>query len=390
MISKIKKIILLLALTTNFSFAQDNFYKYLEMGEYKVGFTDTLIFNNDVNYYGFDYSGGAPLFIQIWYPLRNVENTEYLNFKQLRMRRLPKIMEDPYAHLMNQIRGSFIDFNIKYCLNKCDTINYGMYTYENVLDTLMLTKTMSISHNLKEKLNFPLILYHHGAQSFSDDNYLLAEYFASKGFIVVSSNFHLPYEDHPYGSYLKEEDLKSNPKKVIEFAKSITSNKELIFIGHSMGAQTGFSFLYEKGYANAFVSLETTIEDFSKREMKEEWPEIEKNRLRFELPILMFATIDENKPYEFTYFNRLLNSKIIQVVSKKKMNHDGYLSTFYQRYLFRNKFSQPDIDELELQFKAYILHLKMIEYFIKNYNELDETSMKQFEDNFYIKISTNK
>ena len=110
--------------------------------------------------------------------------------------------------------------------------------------------------------NFPVIVYHHGNQGPSDENYLMAEYFASRGYIFVSANFELPFANHSFG--YREGNIKkpntSTPKKLIEFAKSISSSEQLFYVGHSYGAQVGFCILHEEGLADAFVSMETTME----------------------------------------------------------------------------------------------------------------------------------
>ena len=43
-------------------------------------------------------------------------------------------------------------------------------------------------------------------------------------------------------------------------AESLTRSNKLFYIGHSWGAQAGWYTLHEKNLADAFVSLETTIE----------------------------------------------------------------------------------------------------------------------------------
>src|SRR5690606_5623430 len=127
--------------------------------------------------------------------------------------------------------------------------------------------------------DFPVIVYHHGSQSNSFENVAMAEYFASRGFVFVSSNFHLPFENKsfglkPFDRYIAGEEEQSL-QTVVEFAQSLSTSSAVFFIGHSMGAQMGLRTFDENPTIKGMVSLETTLEfkeDYE--QIKEMWPEV--------------------------------------------------------------------------------------------------------------------
>jgi hypothetical protein len=103
-----------------------------------------------------------------------------------------------------------------------------------VLDLIKLTQTRSTRLKLEPDLNYPVIVYHHGSQGMTDENSIMAEYFASRGYIFVSANFHLPYPNTIYGllPYDLEKDNKHNQssaRNVIHFAKSISTNNQVFY-----------------------------------------------------------------------------------------------------------------------------------------------------------------
>jgi hypothetical protein len=64
---------------------------------------------------------------------------------------------------------------------------------------------------------------------------------------------------------------------VARFANSLSSSRELFFIGHSFGAQMGFRTFDEDSTIKGMVSLETSIEFKSEDSViKEMWPEVYK------------------------------------------------------------------------------------------------------------------
>ncbi|MCB0841616.1 MAG: hypothetical protein KDD99_33345, partial [Bacteroidetes bacterium] len=49
--------------------AQSSFYDNIQLGDYTVGFYDSIIFCTDEKYAQYEYEGDTPLFLQIWQPI---------------------------------------------------------------------------------------------------------------------------------------------------------------------------------------------------------------------------------------------------------------------------------------------------------------------------------
>src|SRR5690606_34502193 len=145
-----------------------------------------------------------------------------------------------------------------------EPIDYGNLSHAEILKKIKDTPTQTVRSKLTKK-TFPVIVYHHGSQGLSDENSIMAEYFASHGYIFISCNFHLPYPDMPFGLLpydleTKSKHNQSSAKTILKFARNLAQDKGVYFIGHSWGAQEGWCFLNEENYADAFISMETTIE----------------------------------------------------------------------------------------------------------------------------------
>ena len=378
---------IILSLTSFISFAQDSFYDIIKLGKYNVGFCDSLIYCENQFYDQYEYAGGMPLFLVIWHPIEEKTDLQPLAFREFRNRSISSTLASVYKPLCLKMDSSFVWYNIVEDFVDFDSINYGQFTYFNVLDTLKNYKTKSYFNRIKKKSNYPVIIYHHGDQGLSDENFILAEYFASRGYIVVSSNYHLPYENYSYGSSGgSENDWTELPKRVTQFARTLTTSNEIYFIGHSMGAQKGFKYLYQTGWANAFVSLETTLELWDSTKIKSSWPELSKliklHEKDYSIPILMIANTRKDKPFEF--FTGITNTNTIHASAKEEFGHESYTAIYFLRYLYQNRFAQPDVKELKAQLDLYNEHLRLIECFITSVREKTEFDKDKFKEKFFI------
>lgn len=280
-------------------------------------------------------------------------------------------------------------YNIIEDLVNYDSIDYGMHSYFDVLDTLLAYRTKSYFQKIV-KSDYPVIVYHHGGQGLSDENFVMAEYFASRGYIVVSSNFHLPFKHKIYGYEGYVFNDTELPKSVIQFAKTLTTNDQLYFIGHSSGAQVGFKFLHESNWADGFISLETTLEGRDVAYLKSEdgWPKlsniIDEHKLDYAIPILMIANTREQK--SFPLFDELPNTQMIHVSQKELFEHESYVSENLMRYLYRDKFIQSDTVKLKTQLSVYSKQLKLYEAFLTGVENGKQMNTKEFEEDFFISI----
>jgi hypothetical protein len=257
---------IILSSATSFrSVAQTDLYKKVKLGPFQTAFTDTLVYDKTQTYRAYGYDGPKPYFVKIWYPVKkSLAKKNFLSVKDI----FTNKAGDELTTVDEQLQKQQKEIILRNYINKVDAdplaeIPNDCACYK-VLDSMMALKTKTVSIPLTQKLNYPVIVYHHGSQSNSVENFMMAEYFASNGFIFVSANFHLPYENtlfglKPFNTMVKNED-ENSLTSVLSFAQSITADTNVFFIGHSWGAQMGLRTLDGNTVIKGLVSLETTLE----------------------------------------------------------------------------------------------------------------------------------
>jgi pimeloyl-ACP methyl ester carboxylesterase len=372
--------------------AQDSYYDYIDLGEFNIGYCDSIIYDNEIQYIQYHYEGMAPIFVQIWFPDDNGTNQDYMKLGDFRFKAVPKELSQVYQELTSHMDESFVREGIIYNILTDEPIDYGNLNPEEIFNRLKKTQTKSRRSKIALKPDYPVIVYHHGSQGMSDENSVMAEYFASKGYIFISANFHLPYPNTPFGllPYDLEKVNKHNQsaaRTLISFAKSISANKNVFYIGHSWGAQEGWCFLHQPGLVTGFVSMETTIEfKTDQEEIKDKWPyvfdalKIKKNV--FSIPILLFAAKEDNTNFDF--FRGLSSEEMVYASLKEPFAHNGYTSFYMMRYFLRNESSQPDSAILLSQIKGYIAHVDLIFAFLEHIRTKNKLDSAKFQELFYI------
>ncbi len=352
--------------------AQNALYDVIKPGHFPVGFKDTIVFDSHFQYEAFDYKGPKPHFIKIWFPVTATPAfPQWVTVKDFFETNTSGKLATIQAELEKNFREMLIRDFIKENPATGELNDYGNTSHDAMLGLLGAIKTNSFFYKDFTKAAFPVIVYHHGSQSFSFENFAMAEYFASRGFIVVASGFHLPYEETVYGlkplNRLIKNEEEHSLKTIVKFAASLTRSKSVFFIGHSWGAQMGLRSLDNDTTIKAFVSLETTIEFKTDHEkIKEFWPEVYQKlvteKAAYPFPILFCAATGEEKP--FAFFENVNVPEKIFVSTKKEFEHNAYLSVFYLRLLLANKVNQPDKEIMQNRLALFIKHLALIETFI--------------------------
>lgn len=360
----------------------------LPLGKFAIGFDQAILFDQSTPYEQYGYQGDAPIFVQIWHPLKKKANAAPLRYGQLRKREVPLGLQAVYAKLYAQMDSSLVMYGLSEPFSGVGPIDFGKYAPAQVLDTVKQFVTNSIAMALPKSAKHPVILYHHGLQGLSDENFVMAEYFASRGYIFISANFHLPYQGQFFGML---ESLSNAPgflKTTIEYARALNGNGQVYFVGHSWGAQMGWCHLWERGLSDAFVSMETTIE-FKKdsNEIKDKWPmvydAVKRRQRDYPLPILMFANTQEDRPFDF--FSGRCRKRGLCASARQEIAHESYTSTYFLRYFYRHRFpQQQDLPELASQWKLYLEHLKFIEAFLNAVRQDQVFNGKSFETNFFV------
>lgn len=365
--------------------AQESYYDYLELGEYAVGYTDTVIYDDSIQYEFMDYKGPAPLFVQVWFPFKGKAGKDKMTFGDFRSMEVPKELKQVNHQLELRKDSASIWYHIEKDHVKYKDIKYKS-SHQDILKQMKSLASISERKEMDSKRELPVIVYHHGAQGHSDENYIMAEYFASHGFIFISANYHWPVGGKYYGYPIKWGGYNhTSPRSVMKFARSITDSDKLFFIGHSMGGQTGYSFLRTKEDVTAFVCMETTAEGRSEADQLRIWKRmyntINKDSIEYTLPILHMASLGRTKPFKFWPFTKLHNADIIFTQPKIDFGHESYTSSYLMRYFFKSEFKVPDSRALRKQLDWYVLHLKLIHQYLDAHvkgTEFEYDSNKNF------------
>ncbi len=360
--------------------AQETIYDYIKTDRFSVGFYDTLWFDANLSYEAYDYQGKKPYFVQIWHPMEkrntspsnNPNNSEnWLSLHRLldltRYPNLEQVAQQIETHTREIVIRDFIAENF----STGQANDFGDYSYDTVFNLLGQLKTRSVYAPLQAGTDFPVIVYHHGSQSNSFENFALAEYFASRGFIFVASNFHLPFENSiwglkPFDKLIKNEEEESL-KSLVQFAQQLSNSPYIFFMGHSWGAQMGFRTFDNDTTIKALISLETTLE-FKKdiNQILELWPEVFQKIITekacYPFPVMLCAATGQNG--SFNGMESLNAPQVIFASTKEEFEHNAYTSLFYLRYFLTDDIGQTDKELLKDRLSIYVKHLECLHDFL--------------------------
>lgn len=347
-----------------------------------IGFADTVLFNESQRYAAFGYEGHAPLFVQIWFPLAEEPKAPPLSLAQLRQRSLSGPVRRVYDELLLRADSAFIEYDVRYTFGEEAPIDYAPFTETQVKDSLFALPTHAHRAAQPERMDRSVIVYHHGSQGFSDENVRMAEHFAANGFIFLSCNFHWPLEGKSYGYPLVWEPDTSSIRTMLRFASQLAHGNKVFYIGHSWGAQEGWCTLYEPGLADAFISLETTIEQKTDTaEVRDKWPYVLDaiTTQSYPMPILMVANTEGEPPYPMF---KGVRGDLRYLDPKKPFGHESYTSAYLMRLRGEERFKVPDAATLREQETIYRAVLQEMLAFLQEQAEMKVRRTEYDEDPF--------
>jgi len=346
-----------------------------------IGFADTLLFNDSLHYTAFGYAGPAPLFVQAWFPLGGTIaapegrlQANPLRFRELRMPTLPSALQPVHQQLLLRMDSAFIAYCLRHPFNGDGPIDHSPFTEAQVKDSLHALGTHAFRAALPLRAAHPVILYHHGAQGLSDENVWMAEHFAEHGFIFLSANFHWPLEGSMYGTPIAWEPDLQSIRTMLRFARRLANDAKVFYIGHSWGAQEGWCMLHEPGLADAFVSLETTLEwKTDSAEVRDKWPHVLEaiTTRRYPMPILMVADTDTLPP--FPLFTGV-HGDIRYLDPAEPFGHESFTSAYLMRLAGEGRFTLPDRAVMQEQSDRYVALLAELLAFLQEQAGLPVTS----------------
>lgn len=351
--------------------AQMSYYALLTTGKHDAGYSDTVLYDQKFTYEAYGYKGAKPYFVQVWHPVEKNSRASYLHTNDLRMSNLPFPLSEVYTHL-NAETDTTILRNCVLIEGEHEPAAPVSIDCNDLLERYYNAQTRSVRAAMPVAGHNPLIVYHHGSQGSAAENLAMAEYFASRGYIFVSANFHLPYPGQlfglkPYNLLINGEEEESL-RAILGFACSLSSGP-LFFAGHSWGAQMGWRTLKQDHQISGFVSMETSLEfQDDPVKIREYWPElyqcIVETQPVYPFPIMLMAAT--GKAEVFRFFEKVESPSLLFVSTRESFEHNAYTSEFYFRYLLRESVLPPDDARLHERFILYVKHLEAMDQFFKN------------------------
>jgi predicted alpha/beta-hydrolase family hydrolase len=128
------------------------------------------------------------------------------------------------------------------------------------IDALFASTAVAVRDAPRLAGSFPIVVYAQGAGSSTDDNALLCEYLASRGYLVIGSAFPAEANDR-FSTNASDESRQRDIKRLLlELTRHTgTDPGRVALIGHSAGAQAGFLMATDPSAPiDALLSLDTT------------------------------------------------------------------------------------------------------------------------------------
>lgn len=362
-------------------FGQNSTMEITRTIPYAVGFKDTILIHPTERFPYGQYEGGKPFLLQVWYPLAERPNSATIFFSDY----LDLPGRDSIGGLLDSTISLWQQSIIRDGLMPDRRLSFEpnhQWPTDNLQQMLAILKQQPqnvYADGTVASGRFPVVIYHHGAQSMPFENNLLCEELASQGFVVVSSNYNLANEIMPDMLLRSMEDGDSDDDLlyILDYARSIpmVDTATMFGIGFSAGAQALLKFDLRPGPKpfRAIVSLHTTLEDktiayIKERGMWEQLLPIIDGEAEYALtptwllaPQNWYVPADDNEQQGKLFFkspdfepfrpNRTTPYRFITL--SYPLSHDGFISMGNWRYGFHEQFNYPDRREIELEYRAH-------------------------------------
>lgn len=271
------QLLLLLTVSTNVidcSGQSSPFWGDLEPGPYEVGYRDTILYKQDEHFKFKNYDAAKPFFTMIWYPAKPAPGTpdmtliDYWRFNG----------SEQCSELYSRWHKNFADVQDTFSLARIqNVVGFPSGLSSKVLFDSITATTVHAKYRIPAvEGRFPCVLFHHGAQGMPDENSVTCEFLASHGFVVVSSSFSWPLEDHGWHTSVTDTtfDAATDIGFMAEKAGAAVGvdAEHLFAIGHSWGAQEliAFDARKEKPF-KSIIALHTTLEPFDLETARKYW-----------------------------------------------------------------------------------------------------------------------
>lgn len=386
------------------------FWGNLTPGPFQVGYKDTIIIKQNEAYNFYNYKGGKPFLISIWYPAMNDTNIPYLKQKEYwnySATGETQIISDTLKQLYQQVLK---DYGICSNHNSLKTTKFRK-KQQGIFDSIIETKVFAKKNLRLLNGQFPCIVYHHGAGGSSDENTLYCEYLASQGWVVISSNYHWPTENgqglanyHSNSSF----DFCSDVKFVSDFAASLpyVNKEKMVYSGHSAGGQIGlFMNSRKENPFKLFLLYDMTIEWKSKEILKQRNPLVDSllsnHSDKIITPTMMITSSQKfstklNReiivPPSFNIFRDLNDISLTFISAHQPIAHDNFISQGTYRSIFIDRFKQKDAKKVKQDYLTYHKIVQMTNSILSTFldNKDENDWIQEFNTDFKIEMVDKK
>ena len=319
-----KKICIIITLLgiTPLLFAQGKIFGYLEPGVYNVGLQIVKTYD-----YGRTFSSqpadneiwknnARPMQILVWYP-----STEKGNPLRYQDYILSGFSEVDFTPLTDEMKGKYI------AMHKNAFIRNGADSAR--IDSMLNRKSFAVPNLKSTEGNFPLVVYSPGGNERCYENFILAEYLASHGYIVAS--IALTGDDSHRMTFEKAEYENSvdDILFVISFMQNFPNvdRSKIGLVGFCWGSMVNVMVANRNANVDVMVDLFGAINDKGTRDNIETY---RYNRLKN--PTLAYMQLagssDERDNF---YIDNYLYGDCYQV-RYENISHNAFTSNYVSRY----------------------------------------------------------
>lgn len=238
----------------------------LQSGNYAVGFKSICVYDTtrkydltcgDTTVLLKNKNAGRPILMNIWYPAVK-DNTPALKVKDFFDFPTNENTQYFFSKLHDfQYKNSKL-YAVEQNIKKNDFSQEGDTSLSGrdrkrtiIFENYIHANTISHRNAVTLEGDFPIIIYHQGLGGTIDENYLLLEYLASHGYIVINSAFQVQDgSGYDEGFFLGVGDYDATFADftfIINYCKrnNISRSKKVFLSGHSYGANCSITYIGE-------------------------------------------------------------------------------------------------------------------------------------------------
>ncbi|MBL7899190.1 MAG: hypothetical protein JNJ99_11705 [Crocinitomicaceae bacterium] len=343
----------------------------LKSGKFCAGYSDTVIFKNDVIY----RNNPLPFITGIWFPINQIDSSDQMVFGDFfRDNQMNSTLSPSIGLMVNNLQKLVSGYKMEPDF----FIHYKEASKKKMDLALKIIgiQTNSFRSKLPVKEKFPCIVYHHGSGSNPFENYELFELLAQHGYVVISASYMLADSTNQklVSNHTSQESYAGDIQFITSFVKSIScvDTSKMLLMGHSWGAQAALEFDYFdsiKPY-QAIISLQTTLEEVSVSEASG-WKYLDfiyQNRSsNCTTPAFLITSVSlrkrkaensngfeyRNVQPEYLPFRENKTTPYTFITIGKVLYHHQFVSAGHMRYKIALENGYEDINELKEQYQLY-------------------------------------